>query len=119
MFCLPAGDGSPTAFRQIVHRRPMSRWLISVAVLLAFALGASASDSTIKKVSTLPTSPASGQQMYNEYCAVCHGKDGKGSGPAAPGLTKVPSDLTLLTAHNNGKYPDRKVFYIIQGDSDT
>jgi len=97
----------------------MSRWVIVVAVLLAFALGAAASDKTIKKVTTVPTSPASGQQMYNEYCAVCHGRDGKSGGPAAPALTKMPADLTLLAAHNKGKFPDRKVFYIIQGDSDT
>ena len=27
-----------------------------------------------------PTSPASGEEMYNTYCAVCHSKDGKGNG---------------------------------------
>ena len=97
----------------------MSRWVILVAVLLAFAAAAAASDKQIRKVSTLPTSPASGQQMFNEYCAVCHGKDGKGAGPAASALKKMPSDLTELAAHNNGKFPERRVFYLIQGDSDT
>jgi len=97
----------------------MSRWVMLVAVLLAFAAAAAASDKQIRKVSTLPTSPASGQQMFNEYCAVCHGKDGKGAGPAASALKKMPSDLTELAAHNNGKFPERRVFYLIQGDSDT
>ena len=40
-------------------------------------------DKTIEHVPIKPTSAASGQEMYTSYCAVCHGKDGKGGGPAA------------------------------------
>jgi cytochrome c553 len=54
--------------------------------------------------------------MFNEYCAVCHGQDGKGSGPAAPALKKMPADLTQLTAHNKGKFPDTQVAGYIEGD---
>ena len=32
------------------------------------------------------TSPASGKEMYLQYCASCHGRDGKGDSPAASAL---------------------------------
>jgi mono/diheme cytochrome c family protein len=37
---------------------------------------------------------ARGQQLYQTYCMVCHGTDGKGTGPAAKGLPHPPADLT-------------------------
>ena len=57
--------------------------------------------------------------MFNEYCAVCHGADAKGGGPAAPALNKTPADLTTLAARNKGKFPELRVFSVIQGDSET
>jgi mono/diheme cytochrome c family protein len=70
----------------------------------------------IKKVSPQPTSPASGDEMFKTYCAACHGKEGKGDGPAAPALKKSPANLTELTARNGGKFPELRVFNAIQGD---
>jgi mono/diheme cytochrome c family protein len=37
---------------------------------------------------------ARGQQLFQTYCMVCHGTDGKGTGPAAKGLEHAPADLT-------------------------
>ena len=54
-----------------------------VAGLLATAtFGIAQTATQIKEVPVKETSPASGKQMYSTYCAVCHGVDGKGSGPA-------------------------------------
>ena len=36
-----------------------------------------------------------GQRLYAQRCAVCHGPDGRGNGPAAPSLIPRPRDLTL------------------------
>jgi mono/diheme cytochrome c family protein len=47
--------------------------------------------------------------MYTQYCAVCHGKDGKGGGPAASALKIPPTDLSVLSKNNGGKYPALKV----------
>src|SRR6266850_5309750 len=33
--------------------------------------------------------------MYTQRCAVCHGLDGRGNGPAAPSLIPRPRDFTL------------------------
>jgi hypothetical protein len=53
-----------------------------------------------------------------EYCAVCHGKDAKGAGPAAGALKKTPANLTELSARNGGKFPDTRVSLFIQGSDD-
>jgi copper resistance protein D len=37
---------------------------------------------------------AHGLRLYGEHCAVCHGTEGYGDGPAAAGLRPRPSDLT-------------------------
>jgi mono/diheme cytochrome c family protein len=70
----------------------------------------------IKHVPITPTSPASGQEMYKTYCAVCHGTDAKGNGPAAEALKVPPTDLTALAGKNGGKYPAMKVAAIIRGE---
>lgn len=96
----------------------MKRPAVLAAVLLSTLFCAAASDVVLKRVMTSQTSPASGQQMYENYCAVCHGVDGKGNGPAASALKTAPTDLTALKARNNGKFPELHVYAAIQGDRD-
>jgi len=60
---------------------------------------------TLEKAPITPSNPASGQQMYKDYCAACHGANGKGDGPAAELLKTPPADLTTMAKHNNGKFP--------------
>jgi putative copper resistance protein D len=45
-----------------------------------------------------------GAHLYTADCALCHGANGKGDGPAAAGLTVRPADLTAphLFAHTPG-----------------
>jgi len=73
---------------------------------------------TIEHVAAKPTSSASGKEMFTSYCAVCHGTDGKGGGPAASALKTAPADLTKLSANNGGKYPALKVSSAIRGSND-
>lgn len=85
---------------------PIYRRFSLLAVLLLFASGfASAQEKKIEKAPIQPTSAASGPEMYKAYCAVCHGKDGKGDGPAASELKVPPPDLTTLARRHDGKYP--------------
>lgn len=84
---------------------------------LVSALTTSTSQETqtqIKKVSAPTASAASGQEMYMTYCAVCHGTDGKGGGPATPALKDPVPDLTTLAQRHNGKYPATYVASILR-----
>jgi mono/diheme cytochrome c family protein len=36
---------------------------------------------------------ARGQSIFNNKCAICHGSDGKGNGPAAASLSPPPADF--------------------------
>lgn len=77
---------------------------------------ANPSAKTIKHVPIASTSPVSGKDMFKAYCAVCHGEDGKGNGPAASALKTSPSDLTQLGKNNGGKFPALKVESTIRGE---
>lgn len=57
-----------------------------------------------------------GATLYKAYCAVCHGVDGRGGGPMAASLKVPPPDLTQISAHNGGTYPDPRIVRIISGD---
>jgi mono/diheme cytochrome c family protein len=35
-----------------------------------------------------------GEKIFQSRCFVCHGRDGRGSGPASQGLSQKPQDLT-------------------------
>lgn len=98
-------------------RAHRSLWIV-LAVVIAMAMVASAQEpkKEIKQVPIKPTSATSGQEMYKTYCAVCHGTDGKGNGPAADALKVLPPDLTALAAKNGGKYPASKVSAVISGE---
>ena len=68
-----------------------------------------------KSPARLPSSdPVSGEGLYRMYCAVCHGKDGRGDGPAAIELKTPPPDLTTLARRHGGKYPDAYVTDVLR-----
>jgi len=98
-------------------RARRSLWIVLCAVI-AMVMMASAQEAKreIKHVAIRPTSAASGQEMYKSYCAVCHGLDGKGNGPAVDALKVPPPDLTMLAQKSGGKYPALKVSAIISGE---
>lgn len=88
--------------------------LVGVAVLTLCAAGAQAQPQIERKpIKPTPASNAAG--MFDNYCAVCHGKEGKGNGPAAAALNKAPADLTRISARNGGTFPDVKVKRYIEG----
>jgi mono/diheme cytochrome c family protein len=100
---------------------------ISVAVTLtmgftiALAQQAAPAQNTpaVKRVPISNTPSNDGKVMYDNYCAVCHGKDGKGTGPAALAMKTSPADLTALAKNNSGKYPAPHVAAVIRGQATT
>lgn len=62
-----------------------------------------------------PSSTAtSGAETYKQYCAVCHGRTGKGDGPAVPALKVRPPDLTALARRHGGKFPNDYVSNVLR-----
>ena len=47
----------------------------------------------------------SGEHLYKQFCAACHGSDAKGHGPASSSLKVSPPDLTILAKRHGGKFP--------------
>jgi mono/diheme cytochrome c family protein len=85
-----------------------------MVILLAAGI-ANAQDKTIKRVPAKPTTSISGKSLFHEYCAVCHGDDGKGAGPAASALKQPPGDLTSFARNNSGKFPEERFLGLING----
>jgi mono/diheme cytochrome c family protein len=93
----------------------MIRYVLIAVVTLVVSAGAAGAQTKIVKGPIKPTPASDAKKMFDTYCAVCHGKEGKGNGPAAASLTKVPADLTRITARNGGTFPEVKIRRYIEG----
>jgi len=51
------------------------------------------------------TSATSGSEMFNSYCAPCHGKDAKGNGPAATALKNPPANPDAVSKEEQWQVP--------------
>jgi mono/diheme cytochrome c family protein len=76
--------------------------LLSALLLIACVAGAGL---VVDQSQLPPTYMPSGEQMFKQYCAACHGADAKGKGPLASLLITPPSDLTTLAKRHLGKFP--------------
>ncbi|MFP7673913.1 c-type cytochrome [Marivita sp. S0852] len=56
-----------------------------------------------------------GRALFQTHCANCHGGDADGLGPLAPALVLQPSNLTELSAKNDGEFPLERVLKRIDG----
>ncbi len=57
----------------------------------------------------------SGTELYQFYCSACHGLEADGNGPMAAVMTVQPSNLTGLSARNDGVFPKWRVISRIDG----
>ncbi|HET7441264.1 MAG TPA: c-type cytochrome [Terriglobales bacterium] len=56
-----------------------------------------------------------GSEIFRHHCAVCHGKDAHGRGPAAIALKERVPDLTDIARRNAGVFPASRVKAVIEG----
>ena len=99
----------------------MKRFIGSFYLVLAVAAVGSvtavqAQQKVIKEVSARMTTSLEGVDLYRQFCAVCHGVNGKGNGPAADALKKPATDLTQIARKNGGKFPLLAVQMTIKGN---
>lgn len=59
-----------------------------------------------------------GRELYLKHCAVCHGQEGKGDGPAAKGMNPSPANFLDLD-HSSIYGPGEKFWLIGNGSSET
>lgn len=62
--------------------------------------------------------PVEGATIFRNYCASCHGIDGRGKGPVARALKRDVPDLTRLSLRNGGAFPGIHVRTIIMFGED-
>ena len=97
-------------------------FVVILAVISTLAIAQQAPAQTapiVKHVPITNVSSTSGKEMFNSYCAVCHGKDAKGAGPAASAMKTPPTDLQTLAQKSGGKYPASHVAAVIRGQAMT
>ncbi|MFQ5691817.1 MAG: c-type cytochrome [Nitrospinota bacterium] len=86
----------------------MSRQVPIFAAGVVFFAGALAASATAAPAADV----AAGKAKYQQFCASCHGKRGKGDGPAAASLRPRPRDHT--DAAYMRKLKDDDIFKIIK-----
>jgi mono/diheme cytochrome c family protein len=88
--------------------------LLLLSAALVAALGAARPQSKNEhKPAVKQTNVALGKETFLKYCASCHGKEGKGGGPAAFVLKTAPPDLTTLSKRHEGKFPEGYVSAVL------
>jgi mono/diheme cytochrome c family protein len=73
----------------------------------------------VKRVAATPINSVEGRDNFLTYCAVCHGEDGKGNGPAAPAMKAPVPDLTHIARRHKGVFSTSDVEQIIRGTANT
>jgi len=56
-----------------------------------------------------------GAQLFAQFCASCHGTQGRGDGPVAPTLKIEVPDLTRLVKREGDSFPVEQVRRIVDG----
>ena len=86
-------------------------WLAALSLVLLGTGG------TTEPGDTRKVPAAWGKELFETYCATCHGVDAHGRGPAAASLKKQPPDLTLIRKTHGGEFPTRWVIDFIDGET--
>jgi mono/diheme cytochrome c family protein len=89
---------------------------ITVALMMVVVAVALQAQTGSKPGMAANAEPVTGKQLFNSYCALCHGTDAKGGGPFAPQLKSWPPDLTQLAKKNHDVYPAMRVQESIDGE---
>jgi mono/diheme cytochrome c family protein len=90
-----------------------SLFILTTAIFAAGALFASDANSNAT-INPGRTQPTDGKGMYTNYCAPCHGANGRGQGPIAISKKLTPPDIATLSQRNGGVYPKLHVVGVLE-----
>ena len=84
-------------------------WAVVIFVPLAlFAHEWNAPEKAARRKNPVPKNAAAierGQKLFQQFCASCHGKSGRGDGPLAAALTPKPANLAVRAGmHTDGDF---------------
>lgn len=82
--------------------------LVLAAILLTISPGLFAGDLE-------PFLGYSGAQLFQRFCASCHGPSGYGDGPVSESLKVLIPDLTQLSKRAGGRFPEDRAREVIDG----
>jgi mono/diheme cytochrome c family protein len=88
------------------HARHVTLAIVIALILLVLATVAARSQDF---------SAYSGAELYDRFCAACHGTSGRGDGPVASSLRIETPDLTRIAQRHGGEFPAQQVRQIIDG----
>src|SRR5579872_7226153 len=117
-----AARKSARATRKWIYNADMmyfGRLCLMLAVFICILPGVVPQNTQVKKVSPRTTNTIIGKEVFRDYCAACHGLDGKGAGPAAASLKQHPTDLTQMSKQHGGTFPEEQFMSILNGTSST
>jgi len=88
-------DAARSMYARRAYSQPMEIWIAEDYSHLSWPPGAG-----------MDRAAPLGARVFAQHCAVCHGSEGRGNGPAAPSLRPRPRDLTLGEFHYKSTGPD-------------
>ena len=86
--------------------------LICLTAVLLVVIGPSSAAAQLDVQHERLVTIAMGRVTFQQFCAACHGADGKGRGQVSGLLVGSPIDLTQLTRKHGGQFP---VDYLLEG----
>jgi mono/diheme cytochrome c family protein len=86
------------------------RSLTGIATIAALAVAAAAKEPVYD-----PVLAEVGKPLYLRHCASCHGREGRGDGPAQVALVKRPADLTAIASRRGGSFPTGEIARFVDG----
>jgi mono/diheme cytochrome c family protein len=90
----------------------VTRWIPILVASSAFAAAVWHAATPVAAVDQQPsvlTESLAGRDTFEQTCAACHGRGGRGDGPVASALRSRPADLTTLAQRNDGAFPRGRV----------
>jgi mono/diheme cytochrome c family protein len=93
--------------------KTIRRVILLCALLISIVSSFAAQSKKEKKAAAEAANSASGERLYKDHCAVCHGDNLRGTGPA-PSPYRPPPDLTTLARRHGGNFPSRYVMKVLR-----